>query len=216
MAVIGSNWDSIEGWVRDASYSPTASEDISESDPSPIATENTEQQTTTTATTLDPDEGWDRGACVREVGAMVELVSCGLPDDGEVIGTASLEASCPVDTTHTVDLESGVACLRLDDYVVVDGFDADTCAFDGIPLYGDVYFTDSSFSADMVVAVEDSPVLADLTVVAVDSSFSADRCGLWHVVDSSFQADFAVAATESTFGADFTIAIGDNTFNAGT
>lgn len=210
LVVAATRWDGIENWLGTSSSPPMATAD------SPnlgIATDGVSVRTTTTS--FDPDEGWQRGACVQEVGVSVRIVSCSLPNDGQVIATALSASSCPSGMTHTVDLENGVACLRLDEYVIVEGFDASKCAFNGIPLYGSVYFTETGIGADMIIAFEESSFLADLTVVPVDSSFQANRCGLWHVVDSAFQADFVVGATERTFGADFTIAVGESTFEAG-
>ena len=60
----------------------------------------------------------------------------------------------------------------------VEGFDKDTCAFDGFPLYGNVQVV-TSFP-DVKIQIVDS--FADLHVEIVTSF--PDKCGQWMMVES--------------------------------
>jgi hypothetical protein len=213
LGVLGANWDTIASGL--GLTAEAADEAVNNAVPPPTTPRGMSTQSTL-PTRLDPDAGWERGACVSEFGPSVRLVSCAQAHDGQVTATASSSNRCPSDTTHTVDLEVGVACLRLDAYLIVEGFDASGCTYDGIPLHGSVYFTDRPLFADMVIAVRDSAFLADLIVVGVERSFQANSCGLWYIVDSALHADLVVAVTDSALLADFTIAIGEYPFQAGT
>ncbi|MDX2211865.1 MAG: hypothetical protein SFY66_01130 [Oculatellaceae cyanobacterium bins.114] len=67
--------------------------------------------------------------------------------------------------------------------------DPSTCAYNGIPLYGDVQIVDSF--PDLKVQIVSS--FPDLKVQVVESF--PDRCGLWHYTDSF--PDFKVQFVES-------------------
>lgn len=180
-----------------------------------VSNETSTTEAETPQTTIDPDAGWTAGACIEEsaIDGSVSVVPCFGSTDGEIVATPLLESQCPARYTHVVDLDSGVACLVLNRF---DGFDSQHCTFDGIPLYGSVFFTDSTFGYDMSVAPVDSTFLADLQVFAVENSWEADSCGLWHVVDSASQADLIIAIADSELFADFTIAGAESTWEAGT
>lgn len=165
-------------------------------------------------TTLDPDTGWESGACVNESSiGTVSLVSCALSHDGEVVSTPTVESLCPDRTTHSVDLDKGVACLVL---YWADGFNAEHCTFNGMALYGSVYLAETGDFYDVMVDLTESSYLADLEVVAVDYSYEANQCGLWHFVDTQYEADFTVAVGDSAYLADFTIAVAESEREAGT
>ena len=90
------------------------------------------------------------------------------------------------------------------------------CSFNGIPLYGSVYFTSSSYLADFSVYVSSSSFLSDLDVYITSSSYSANSCGLWYPTSSSYLADFTVYLTSSSYLADFSIYLTSSSFSAGT
>jgi hypothetical protein len=90
------------------------------------------------------------------------------------------------------------------------------CSYNGIPLYGSVYFTSSSYSADFSVFVSSSSYSSDLSVYLTSSSYSANSCGLWHPVSSSYSADFTVYLTSSSYSADFSIYRTSSSYSAGT
>jgi hypothetical protein len=90
------------------------------------------------------------------------------------------------------------------------------CSYNGIPLYGSVYFTSSSYSADFSVYVSSSSYSADLSVYITSSSYSANSCGLWYPVSSSYSADFTVYLTSSSYSADFSIYRTSSSYSAGT
>lgn len=77
-----------------------------------------------------------------------------------------------------------------------DGFDPDNCTFDGVPLYGSVYFASSPASADITVYFTSS-VSADLDVYEASSSLSASSCGRWYPTRSPVSADLKVYVTRS-------------------
>ena len=170
----------------------------------------------TSTTRPDPDQSWRIGACINDSGVLVSLVSCALPHDGVIVDTAALAAGCSDATTHTVKLTVGVACLMIGDPPQLEGFDEDSCTFDGIPLEGSVFLIDSPFGYDMVVSVTDSSFLADLTVAPVENAWEADDCGKWYLVEFEWQADFVIAVTDTTYLADFSITLTDSPFLAGT
>lgn len=211
LVAVGANWDRISselglGTTAEATgivSSPVTSEPAA---PSPVDSPTT---------TLDPDVGWETGACVEEstFDGAVSVVSCFGSPDGEILATPAFEGACPIRTTHVVELDTGVACLLLH---WAEGFNAEHCTFNGMPLYGDVFFTESSFGYHMSIAPLDSTLLADLQVFAVENSREADSCGLWHVVDSASEADLVIAVTDSELFADFTIAGAEFEWEAGT
>jgi len=209
--VLAANWDGIasSGDLSNGSAGATATTEA------PSETTSSVRRTTTT-TGFDPGADWEVGACVSEgvSGISVWVVSCSQPHDGRIVATPSSETRCPADTTHTVDLERGVACLSLTSYLPIEGFDAGSCSFDGIPLFGNVHFAESG-TYDVLVTVTDSSFLADITVVSVEYSWQADSCGLWYVVENRWEADFVVAGVESGSLADITIAIGEREWEAG-
>ena len=90
------------------------------------------------------------------------------------------------------------------------------CSYNGIPLYGSVYFTSSSYSADFSVYVSSSSYSSDLSVYLTSSSYSANSCGLWYPVSSSYSADFTVYLTSSSYSADFSIYRTSSSYSAGT
>jgi hypothetical protein len=90
------------------------------------------------------------------------------------------------------------------------------CTYNGIPLYGSVYFTSSSYSADFSVYVSSSSYSSDLSVYLTSSSYSANSCGLWYAVSSSYSADFTVYLTSSSYSADFSIYQTRSSYSAGT
>jgi hypothetical protein len=90
------------------------------------------------------------------------------------------------------------------------------CSYNGIPLYGSVYFTSSSYSADFSVYVSSSSYSSDLSVYLTSSSYSANSCGLWYPVSSSYSADFTVYLTNSSYSADFSIYRTSSSYSAGT
>ena len=90
------------------------------------------------------------------------------------------------------------------------------CSYNGIPLYGNVYFTSSSYSADFSVYVTSSSYSSDLSVYLTSSSYSANSCGLWYPVSSSYSADFTVYLTSSSYSADFSIYRTSSSYSAGT
>jgi hypothetical protein len=90
------------------------------------------------------------------------------------------------------------------------------CSYNGIPLYGSVYFTSSSYSADFSVYVSSSSYSSDLSVYLTSSSYSANSCGLWYPVNSSYSADFTVYLTSSSYSADFSIYRTSSSYSAGT
>lgn len=90
------------------------------------------------------------------------------------------------------------------------------CSYNGIPLYGRVYFTSSSYSADFSVYVSSSSYSSDLRVYLASSSYSANSCGLWYPVSSSYSADFTVYLTSSSYSADFSIYRTSSSYSAGT
>lgn len=90
------------------------------------------------------------------------------------------------------------------------------CSYNGIPLYGSVYFTSSSYSADFSVYVSSSSYSSDLSVYLTSSSYSANSCGLWYPVSSSYSADFTVYLTSSAYSADFSIYRTSSSYSAGT
>ena len=90
------------------------------------------------------------------------------------------------------------------------------CSYNGIPLYGSVYFTSSSYSADFSVYVSSSSYSSDLSVYLTSSSYSANSCGLWYQVSSSYSADFTVYLTSSSYSADFSIYRTSSSYSAGT
>ena len=89
------------------------------------------------------------------------------------------------------------------------------CSYNGIPLYGSVYFTSSSYSADFSVYVSSSSYSSDLSVYLTSSSYSANSCGLWYPVSSSYSADFTVYLTSSSYSADFSIYRTSSSYSAG-
>jgi hypothetical protein len=104
------------------------------------------------------------------------------------------------------------------DTVPSDGFFSNPvvgCTYDGIALYGSVYFEDGNTLPDLYVEVEDSGSESDLGVHRVDLANQATSCGLWHVVDSPHEADFTVAVPEGHL-ADFGIFFVDFPEQAGT
>ena len=90
------------------------------------------------------------------------------------------------------------------------------CSFNGVPLYGSVYFTSSSYLADFSVYVSSSSYLSDLDVYITSSSYSANSCGLWYPTSSSYLADFTVYLTSSSYLADFSIYLTSSSYSAGT
>ena len=90
------------------------------------------------------------------------------------------------------------------------------CSYNGIPLYGNVYFTSSSYSADFSVYVTSSSYSSDLSVYLTSSSYSANSCGLWYPVSSSYSAYFTVYLTSSSYSADFSIYRTSSSYSAGT
>ncbi len=90
------------------------------------------------------------------------------------------------------------------------------CSYNGIPLYGSVYFTSSSYSADFSVYLSSSSYSSDLSVYLTSSSYSANSCGLWYPVSSSYSADFTVYLTSSSYLADFSIYRTSSSYSAGT
>jgi hypothetical protein len=90
------------------------------------------------------------------------------------------------------------------------------CSYNGVPLYGSVYFTSSSYSADFSVYVSSSSYSSDLSVYLTSSSYSANSCGLWYPVSSSYSADFTVYLTSSSYSADFSIYRTSSSYSAGT
>ncbi len=90
------------------------------------------------------------------------------------------------------------------------------CSYNGIPLYGSVYFTSSSYSADFSVYLSSSSYSSDLSVYFTSSSYSANSCGLWYPVSSSYSADFTVYLTSSSYSADFSIYRTSSSYSAGT
>ena len=96
------------------------------------------------------------------------------------------------------------------------GFNKLNCTFDGQKLYGSVYFTTSSYSADFSVYVSSSSYSSDLQVYLTSSSYSANSCGLWHQTSSSYSADFIVYLTSSSYSSDFSINMTSSSYSAGT
>jgi len=96
------------------------------------------------------------------------------------------------------------------------GFNRSNCTFDGQRLYGSVYFTTSSYSADFSVYVASSSYASDLQVYLTSSSYSANSCGLWHKTSSSYLADFIVYLTSSSYSSDFSINLTNSSYSAGT
>lgn len=90
------------------------------------------------------------------------------------------------------------------------------CTYDGQQLYGSVYFTSSSYSADFSVYVTSSSYSSDLKVYLTSSSYSANSCGLWYPTSSSYSADFIVYLTSSSYSADFSIYLTGSSYSAGT
>ena len=90
------------------------------------------------------------------------------------------------------------------------------CSFKGIPLYGSVYFTSSSYLADFSVYVSSSSYLSDLDVYITSSSYLANSCGIWYPTSSSYLADFTVYLTSSSYLADFSIYRTSSSYLAGT
>ena len=90
------------------------------------------------------------------------------------------------------------------------------CTFKGKKLYGSVYFTNSSYSADFTVYVSSSSYSSDLNVYLTSSSYSANSCGLWYPTSSSYSADFTVYLTSSSYSADFSIYRTSSSYSAGT
>jgi hypothetical protein len=90
------------------------------------------------------------------------------------------------------------------------------CSLKGIPLYGSVYFTSSSYLADFSVYVTNSSYLSDLDVYITSSSYLANSCGLWYPTSSSYLADFTVYLTSSSYLADFSIYRTSSSYLAGT
>jgi hypothetical protein len=90
------------------------------------------------------------------------------------------------------------------------------CSFKGIPLYGSVYFTTSSYLADFSVYVSSSSYLSDLDVYITSSSYLANSCGIWYPTSSSYLADFTVYLTTSSYLADFSIYRTSSSYLAGT
>lgn len=209
--------------VLDASDSPVVAEapaasqrnsPVSSPVSQPPSAGNANSSQPASTPSIDPDAGWVRGACVNEwEDGSVSLASCYSSHDGEILSTEMSDWSCPDSSTHSVELESGVACLLI---YAASGFDADHCTFNGWPLKGDVYLADSGDAYDVMVSISEYTFLADLSVFAVENSFDATRCGLWHIVDNPWEADFVVAATEYDFLADFSIALVETEWEAGT
>jgi hypothetical protein len=90
------------------------------------------------------------------------------------------------------------------------------CSFKGIPLYGSVYFTTSSYLADFSVYVSSSSYLSDLDVYITSSSYLANSCGIWYPTSSSYLADFTVYLATSSYLADFSIYRTSSSYLAGT
>ena len=90
------------------------------------------------------------------------------------------------------------------------------CSFNGIPLYGSVYFTSSSYLADFSVYLSSLSYLSDLDVYFTGTSYSANSCGLWYPTSSSYLADFTVYLTNSSYLADFSIYRTSSSYSAGT
>jgi hypothetical protein len=89
------------------------------------------------------------------------------------------------------------------------------CTYRGKKLYGSVYFTNSSYSADFSVYVSSSSYSADLNVYLASSSYSANSCGIWYPTSSSYSADFTVYLTSSSYSADFSIYRTSSSYSAG-
>lgn len=96
------------------------------------------------------------------------------------------------------------------------GFNKTNCTFDGKKLFGSVYFTNSSYSADFSVYIASSSYSADLNVYQTGSAYSAYACGLWYPTNSSYTADFSVYLTNSSYSADFSIYQTASSYSAGT
>jgi hypothetical protein len=89
--------------------------------------------------------------------------------------------------------------------VPVNGFDAATCTFKGIPLWGSFSRTVLPIGADIRVYVLSRDQAADLGVRFVMSSMGATSCGLWSEAMISAGADFTVYFASSSAGADLLI-----------
>jgi len=89
--------------------------------------------------------------------------------------------------------------------VPVSGFDATTCTFNGIPLWGSFSRTMLPMGADIRVYASSGHQAADLGVRFVMSSMGATSCGLWSEAMTAVGADFTVYFASSSAGADLLI-----------
>ena len=113
-------------------------------------------------------------------------------------------------------LSVGVACLMIGEPPQLEGFDKDSCTFDGIRLEGSVFVTDNEFGYDIVVSLTEIAYLADLTVAPVENARQANDCGKWYLVEYEWEADFIIAMTDTDYLADLSITLTDSSFLAGT
>ena len=89
------------------------------------------------------------------------------------------------------------------------------CYFKGQKMWGNVYISSSSWSADFSVYVSSSSWSADLKVYQPTSSWSATSCGMWYITTSSWNADFSIYLTSSSWSADFSIYLTNSSWSAG-
>lgn len=89
------------------------------------------------------------------------------------------------------------------------------CYFKGQKMWGNVYISSSSWSADFDVYIASSSWSADLKVYQPTSSWSATSCGMWYITTSSWNADFSIYLTSSSWSADFSIYLTNSSWGAG-
>lgn len=96
-----------------------------------------------------------------------------------------------------------------------NGFSKVFCTFNGKKLFGDVYFTNYAFEADIKVYESQYSFDSDLKVYLTNYSFDANTCGKWHPTKYSFDADLKVYLTKYSFDADITVYETKYSFDAG-
>jgi Family of unknown function (DUF6150) len=89
------------------------------------------------------------------------------------------------------------------------------CMYKGKRLYGNVFVTNNSYSADFSVFATSASYSADLNVYKTNASYAATSCGLWNFVNNAYSADFTVYFTNNSYSSDFSIYYTNAAYSAG-